>query len=576
MTLTIDEIFDIILFPKNTKIIERAVKLKKHHELHLLGIGLDRFFEVIDKVENKDYIDLKKKLANAFTVTVYEKALRPKDRIFSGKGGSIIYEIKNDPKKKKENILRQRLARNLHKGLSLNQYMKKVWGDYGIWIDPLGMSFVEYDVVKGEASLEYISIYDRCGEKDNENGIFVNYHDISFNWIDEVEYVVFNEGVNDDGNNVFRVIDDEFDYIIIQDKEKQGLESISINTIDGKPDIRKNMFGQVPCVLNSSRIDRTLLDSFTTYCYESLILADNILNDYADYRIYKKKLGIPRFWEFKTSCSTCNGSKYIYTDDEPPKKIKCSVCKGTGEDKERNLTDIFKVDLLEKNVQSYIPPSGAVTLPVEIQQQMIEELNNGEKDLFDIIWGNGSSVNKENKNQTAFEISVKNEEMLSKFHDIAANMVVVKSKIISLFGLVVLQSDFNGVTINPPNQFVLATSTEALQLYLNAKKENAPDHILNKLYLDYLNAEYEQNPYELERQKIIMLLNPAPHKDISEVLGILGEDELLIKRNLAEYVYKYEQKGIINNDNIEEIKKQFKKYANESISNNGNRSEDNV
>ena len=143
-------------------------------------------------------------------------------------------------------------------------------------------------------------------------------------------------------------------------------------------------------------------------------------------------------------------------------------------------------------------------------------------------------------------------------------MTIVKTSIISLIAIALFKDNFKSVNINPPNQFILATSSEALQKYLDAKKDNASNHILNKLYIDYLNSEYEQNPVQFERQKMIMLLNPEPHKDLNEVNGLLNENEIFIKKNLTELIYMYENSGkILAENKLQDIKKEFLTYKKE-------------
>lgn len=587
MILNADQIKRLILRPKNKEIIDFQVDLKKKHELHLTGLGLDKFIERVDGIENESYINTKKKLANTITVKAYEKALRPKDKIVTAKGGTVIYEFDNNDTK--EQILKDALENLKYKGHSLKSYTKTMWLDYGIWVDPMGITLVEnvYEdsqvffnneliTVKektGEYKIDYISIYERINGK-----VFINYHDIEYTAFNKIEYIILDEGVYVDSEtekryNWYRVIDDEKDEIWMQEKDDpEKIELKLLSTI-------YHDFGRVPAVFNSNRVDKQSINKwFTTYCAESLIIAKDMLNDYIDGRIYKKKLGIPRFWQFKVQCKRCEGhgtienikddnGKYLFNK----RYIPCPSCSGSGADKERNLTDITELEILQNESQTNVPPFGAVTLPTEIQELYDKEQDQKEFDIVETIWGQGSAVDKERRNTTAFEISVRNEGKIDKLRVIEENKVLWQSTIINLFGKAMFKESFKGVIITPATQFIMLTPTESRQVYLESKKAKSSEDQLTKLWLDYLNAEYESDPMSLARQEIIMLLTPMFHSDIIEAWDYLTEEEKLIKKNIEKYLFRYENENesilIVKSDpkKLEQIQSKLLEYAKEDI-----------
>ena len=559
MVLTENDIKDYILNPYNKSLIDYHINIKKKLDLHINGAGLESFVKTVDKVENKDYIKLKKKLANAITVKIFEKCLRPVDRVFNAKGGMKIFNFNNSDK---ENQLKDILQTAQYSGLNFQTYLHKIWGEVAIWLDPLSITLVE---VNDEADLylKFLSVYDRVNETYS-----TTYHDLQFKQYDEVCYLILNEG-NDDKYDYYRVIDDEKDLIARKPKDFSNQDKIEI--LDDS--IIYHKFGRVPAVFNSNKINKNNIgQSFSSYCQEAMVVADNYLNDYIDYRIYKKKLGIPRFWEFKTQCMTCSGTGTVlntqvlevYTDGQ--QYITCPACGGRGYDTERNLTDIFRVDLLERDVQNYIPPTGAVTLPVEIQTKMTEELERMEEDIYDTLWGQGTFVQRERANTTAFEIATRNENLLNKLQVIAKNKTDVEAVLIDFYGLYYFPNDYQSVFITPPNQYVTSSATEARTVYLDAKTKKSSSFQLDKLYKDYLLAEYENNPIEYEKQIKMLLINPLPHLDIIESKDLLTPIEFLIKKNFEKYVYRYESTGgSINDDKIENINTAFVSYAQEEM-----------
>lgn len=585
MILSPDQIKQYILHPQNEILIKYQIELKEKHELHLTGEGLDKFIDTVDGIENQDYINVKKKLKNKITVKTFEKVLRAKDKIITAKGGTTIFEFQD---KSNEQKLKDAL-KNLHyRGHSLKSYTETVWLDYGIWIDPMGITMVEHVLDEkiiltdenptkvfeksNEVKLDYLSIYEnKKGER------FVNYHDIDFTSFDRIEYLILNEGRYEDkmGNiyRWYRVVDDEKDEIWTQDEsDKENIQLKPFSTI-------WHGFGKVPAVFNSSRVDKKSINKwFTTYCAEALIIADDMLNDYLDGRIYKKKMGIPQYWEYKMTCRNCGGVGLLENDKDGNGKYyggkkyrTCEACGGTAHNRERVLTDIAYLEVLETDSQSNVPPFGAVTLPTEIQVLYNTEQAEMERDINDTVWGEGTSVDKERKDTTAFEVSVRNEGKESKLRAIEKNKVRWQTAVINLIGKALFESSYQGVIITPATQFVMLTPTESRQVYIQSKEKKSSEPQLDKLWIDYLNAEYESDPVSLDRQKIIMLLTPMFHFDLPEAWEYLSEQEKIIKKNLEKFIYKYENETgsilMVSNDpnKLNEIELKFTEYANEII-----------
>jgi hypothetical protein len=568
MVLSDSQIVSYIENPQNGALIKYIYEEKKKHELHIVGYGLEEFIETVDKVENPDYIKVKKKLANLFTVKTYEKVLRSKDKIITARGGTILYEFDNDKDKKKESVLKELLESVDDSGRSLKTYTENIWLDYGIWVDPMGITLIERESSEndeGEIELEenykltYLSVYKR-----NERGKPERlYHDFDFKSFNRIEYLILYLGDDQEGNKIYRVIDDEKDefWIEIKNKDVTDIRRIEGSTIE-------HDFIRCPALFNSNKLDKANLKSFQSYCKESMIIADDLLNDYIDFRIYKKKLGIPRYWELKSKCLHCNDGYVQITDvnsqlyKDGQKTAKCSVCGGSGYNpRERTLTDVMLLDLLETDTQSNVPPFGTVTLPTDIQELFWSELQQMEMDLNETVWGVGTSVDKERKNTTAFEISVRNEGKMDKLRAIEVNKVEWQTTIINLIGDAVYKNDFKGVVKTPSNQFLMLTPTETRQVYLESKKAESSEEQLTKLWLDYIYAEYETNPVEQTKQEKIMLLTPMFHSDIISAWDYLNEDERLIKKNLENYILRYEKEGgSLLIDPIEDITKKFLEY----------------
>jgi hypothetical protein len=560
MILSEEQIKKYIFQPKNEGLIDYLIKEKKKHELHIVGYGIEDFVDTVDGIEDKNYKDIKLKFANYKTVQIYHKTLKQISKIFTAKGGSVLYDTENE--KVEENI-HKFLKSKIGNQYNLEEWQEKVWSTQ-VNVDPMGMTFIELDK-DAKPYLTYLSVYQRHGKR-----IYKQIHDFDYSDITNVEYIILYWDKDEHKNQIYRVIDDQNDYLVWQNA--QDLEDVRIIEDEIKP----NLFGKVPAVINSNRLDNKLHEAKTTYVKESLISAQDYLNDYIDYRIFKKKISIPRIWEFKTACTKCDGVgkiKSLNANRSGQEPVICPSCNGRGEEPERSLTDIFKIDLIEGNFQSYIPPTGSVTLPPAIQTQMTDELAVLETDINETVWGQGVFIDNNRANITAFEISIRNEQKTSQLREISRNEVIVREGLINLVGKYLFGANFKGVIIKPPTEFLLTTGAEAQKIYLDSKNEGAANNMLNKLYNDYLESEFENNPQLLSKNKKLFTVEPFPHNTLLEIKDIANEIEFTIKKNFEKYIVRYEQKYkriYLKENTVEKIANQFYEWAIEEIELNKN------
>ncbi len=560
MKLSPLEIKKYIECPRNKTLLDVAAKQQYIAETHIIGKHLNEFFERVDGVENEAYISLKKKLASAITKVVYEKTTKPVSRIFSGQGGSTTVSIKSNSDNEKEELQKAIKLASKNKfaiGQDLNSFIEKIWANVNIWINPYGILLLNTSTNADETTsfeLHSIPVYD------SDTNHF-NIHDVAYTSFDKLEYLILNKGeitIQDQKYDLYKVIDDEKivyilykqetredenPYYVITDTILTVIEPFTDNFIFDDRYI--NRFGQVPALFNSNRIHKEYNRLFISYCFETLEIARNYLDDFADYRILKKKVVIPRTWEYQSSCEHCNGNGYVdysYSGQNEPVRQYCDQCNGNGTTIERTLSDIMRLDPVSKEHHPVTPPFGTEIVPSEILTKATEELNGMEVQIYETIWGQGSYVERSAKETTAFEVATRNEEKVTKLLEIERNRAKVKERILNLMGIVIAGERFEGVIIRPATQFVLTSSNEAYQIYLNSKQDNSPEYQLDNLYKNYLLAEYENDIAEFEKQVKLLLVNPAPHQTIIEAqnAAILTDVELTLKKNFERYIARFE------------------------------------
>lgn len=133
---------------------------------------------------------------------------------------------------------------------------------------------------------------------------------------------------------------------------------------------------------------------------------------------------------------------------------------------------------------------------------------------------------------------------------------------------------FKGVTVNLGTEFHLYTADDLLAQYQTQRKEGADAATLDRLWEDYLSARYRNDPIVMERQRILMHLDPFRHKTPKEVkdLGFVSPELLFLKFNLSSLVMRFEreQTNIIDfgssiqfDSKIEKIKQTLISYGKE-------------
>lgn len=95
----------------------------------------------------------------------------------------------------------------------------------------------------------------------------------------------------------------------------------------------------------------------------------------------------------------------------------------------------------------------------------------------------------------------------------------------------------------------MVSAEHLLQMYNEARKEDAASEILDRLEDEYFETKYKNNNKELQRAKIIANLDPFRHKTAEQVkelytLGLIERKDFLVKFNLSTYIKRFERENI--------------------------------
>lgn len=138
-------------------------------------------------------------------------------------------------------------------------------------------------------------------------------------------------------------------------------------------------------------------------------------------------------------------------------------------------------------------------------------------------------------------------------------------------------TSFVSAKINLGTEFYVLNVSELRERYKTAKESGASEAELDALQNQIIEAEYRNNPTQLQRMYILAELEPYRHLTRDEVIdlsskGLIGEDELRIKLNFPNFVRRFERENtnilefataIPFAKKIEIITNKLKEYASE-------------
>jgi hypothetical protein len=543
MILTPEQITDIILHNPNKDLVTKGRKYNKIMRLHIYGEGMDSHLSTISGFETPALKELRTKYSKN-NKDLFARLIRPIDKVFSARGGSIYYNLSDSGDKQAMLLTSSKVLKG---GKNLKEWVKDNWKPHFL-DDPFGVCMVELDK-DGQAYPTYKAI--------------TSIYDYSTDGV-HIDYIVFEVSKADkkklglkDSDVVYRVYDDAFDYIV---KVENGIATPI-------PELTfRNFFGYVPGVVNSDIIDPSGVGWLSLFD-DIISLADDFLLTGSIRTTHKFLHGFPKYWEYADACPKCNGTGWIEAEH-------CHDCKGTGKSLMTKVSDAKMLNYPQSNTDPIVTPNVAGYVePSEIYHNTsTNELSALEDAMNFTIWGKSidkktPQVNVQGQpgNKTATQVldEVKPEESrlipisesAEKRHKFIADAIIdVKIK--------VGYSQSGGSSVNYGRRYMLESSDAILTKYTNAKSSGANVGVLDDLLLDYLETEYSGDPVKMAIKIKETQIEPFIHMKVSDVDlsgSITAEDK-------AAKVYYTEWRRTVNDAmilsfTIEMLKEQLYKYA---------------
>jgi hypothetical protein len=579
---SITDIENIIVNNPNKKIISKAQAMNSKLMMHLYGQNVNAFMKQDNYFENADVYKsrVEKPMSNK---DLWERILNEESIIFAARGGSARFNLSKEQEEQFNAVLS-----NVRYNISLRKWIE-TFALPAYRSDPMGLIFIEVE-----------QLLQVDGQPINTPKCYPTYksiqsiHDYQPNGR-TLEYVCFhlfvNElaeyGINDkeesanisNPNNAapnqekksayYRFVDSEKDVIV---KQSNGKVIVVSEPIMSQPNpVANDRFnGRVPAFIISDLIHFDDPNCFASPISQIVELADGFLYDRSIRDLQKKYHGFAKTFEPLVVCSTCSGVGQV-------KGSACPDCtipgqnQGTGYKLKTKVGDVLRFpmkDLLENTGFDVKKIFGYVAPPIDTWDKQDLNLVQTEQLIYYSYWGcaQTKTVQGPQQQKDAEETATKTEANLrpkyARLNKTCDWVQTTINDVANLMGLFWFDTAWKGANIIMSRNFILESPEDLLEDYLEARKENAPDFILDELMMKYINANFQDNPLELAKMIKLFEVNPFVHATVKEVEDspIITDEEKLMKRYFSEWSDSKKAIEIIDKP-IEALKADLRAYA---------------
>ena len=512
--------------------------LKEEHRklrMHVHGTNVIKYITKLEGLENKTKIELRQRLSRS-NRSLFSDILRPVDKIFSKQGGSKDYHIKSDTKRKE---FTETLSK-INKGHSFMKWLKTYFIDKYV-IDPNGFFLIEY--IDGEAYPTYKSIltiadYIQAGQ--------------SLYYIIFEPITIKEEGKED--HTTVRVYDDAADYTY----------EVNLNkwTISEATETFPNPWEKVPAILCSD-IEDTLTGFKQTPIYEQIEDADEYLRINSVNTLQYYHHGFAKFWKHGTPCKKCEGTGIIQIPkgdsfiDEP-----CKACAGKKFAEKEDVSDVTYISPPPDGSKGIAPNiMGFSTPPINSLKALDEKLKSMRDIMYHSHWG--TVISRENKDQTAFEVSINTQPMQDRLNGYTDSLENIETLIVDLIGQFYLKNTWDGSSINYGRNYVIKGADELLDEYFKSKEKKAAYTILNEKLSRYYHALYSNDMKGLDLSLKLMQIEPLIHNTMEEVVRLNIPEEMINQKVQYNDWLSSIKKEDLFTSTIEQLKESLKLYTDE-------------
>ncbi len=487
--------------------IKECREYSKELNMNVTGLGVDEYLDDFNDHESPHQKQLREKLVKS-NKSCFSFLLRPIDKVFTAKGGSINYNLQTSQIQTIEDGLM-----DISQGLNLKTYLKKVVKTNYV-IDPNSFVMIDLDEEGRVESKVYRS----------EDVI---HYEKRGNQVTGIVFEYFENEDPEDKNKYYRVIDENTDAIYIQNGSNISIQEGS--------EI-ENFFGYVPAyVLGDTLCPNS--DKYLSVIDDVVEDAKEHLRDLSVSIVHKLSHGYAKYWQYPENCTTCGGDGHIETKDPEGNIVEqtCPTCHGTGTKNRKDASDLMLLDIPQEGDPVITTPGGYLNPSIEIWQQYKEDIKDIKLDMFQSLWG--ATYKTEGQNETATGRLLNVQPEAERVKGISETFAKIHEFILNAFGQLTLNRPDYEASVSYGTRYLMESPDEVLNRYILSKEKGVPAVVQQDLLDRFYQTEYQNNNEEYIKTSKILAVDPFPSYTPEQVkaLGIEGE-QLLLKIYYPQWV----------------------------------------
>lgn len=521
--------------------IKLARRRAKKINMHVTGKGSTRYLEELDGYETQAQKILREKLLKS-NRSLFSFILRPTDKIFTAKGGSINYNLNENEKK----VLKSNIN-SVSDNLDIKNYLKKVVKPYFV-IDPNGVLFIDIDkegmLQTQVVTTDNILWYAKKGNR--VDAIIFEHHKKELTKSEENFYnsISTDRLKKEKEKKYYRVVDAKYDKIFENDGgELKEVVSERLN----------NYFGFVPSLILGDQKDVNS-DLFESIVSDIVDDADMFLRRVSVTNIHELAHLYPRYWSYEQACTKCGGEGEVSVltkeaEGENPAEYDtstCTSCGGTGVKTRTNPSDelVLKAPMegeptLAPNVAGYVQPD---LQSAKFYNELIEKAKNT---MFQAMWG--TTYQQGGKRETATGRFLDAQPVQDRLKDISYSFSKIHKFLLDCYGKIILHRKDYESAVYYGNRYILDSPDDILDKYIETSKESVSDIAKLDMMDRYFEAEYQNDPMGLLKRKKMANIEPFPTVSVLDVsnMQFLPFQEKMKKLYFSEWVGTLEDAEIV-------------------------------
>lgn len=549
MILSPEQVVHLVKEPKDS-ILDENIKLQNRHKIHIHGDGFESVLKQIIGYETVEQFKQKKLLSKPFTRSLFKKIINEQSRWKTAWGTSKFYAFDNNSdelsRQFQQDVLSQ-VWKNESIEVMVNDFLYKA-----IYEEFNGFLLVEkgrVEVIDGVRFEIRNGIKKRIEETDQLKPyiVFISAEDVhAFKLSGKtVEFIVIKAGKHGK-KDLFRVIDDRFDYIV----EKEG-NTCTLSTIF--PPIEHGA-GRCP-VSTITSINRKITDdrTKTSPVDETIDLLDYYLHQFAEHLVTEILHAHPNFYQVAQRCMNvvegikCDNGwiRGSYNGKEIDKE--CPSCRGQGVrlHKDASTATIIPPRDNEGKPFNLSNPMGYVTPPIDILQYQIDAIDWMRKEILSSALGDASQATKESLVNSATEVIANNRSLQDIIAGIIEVIEGVETNLSDIIGKMFYGDRFIRSEIIYSRKISIKDENTLIKEISESKQAGASYSHIKTLNEELTRVRHVRSNTDLQRNIMLNDLEPLIGFSFNEVESSNSVDATTkeLKQNFVDLIQRFEEQN---------------------------------